>query len=552
MYGAWKIMIYRLFSIFLTVTYSCIYASEIALYENILCADYASITRQPNAEKYYKKVLRCNSSQASQSNYCKHLFEHGEFAKFIEFSQKCPNLFGQNNHDELYGFMLAQAYQAVNDPRSATLFKELANLYPGNLEIAFYALSAYLQEEQYNQVLMMIKKLYANNRQAKFHYVFNFIAYQAHYALHNYVEAKKNLQRSIILHPKFEQGWLLMAVLEERLGNIENAKRGYQYLFDITGDTLIAQKLMKLKAVETPQVDGITIIRKEIASGNFSEAQRIFDDASLKSQSAEEIEEYALLQLDIFMGQKMYSNACQYVCSQIQKSKNELWLKIGHLFYLRIPDQGIKRKFRNFLLRFANEKNELDSLLYVFDLFLRTDLTASNSRLVYSLARKIVAICRESDLTEKVIFQCTQYAWQRRDFKEVQQFLSYPQVSKATYKPLLNLAAYFYASKGSSEKLAQVYLQKLNLDTQSCDISLLDTKAFVLYKTGNFLEAFETLQSQDIMLQTDATLLRHYGKICACLGKKTQARNAFEKAFTCERDANKKRQLTRLLASLKN
>lgn len=550
MYVAWKIMVAR---IVLSLSFWCIsfYCSgQIALYENILCAEYASLTDQIDAEQYYQKVLSQTISPAAVCTYCTHLYRQKKYGKLIEFSQKYPHLFTPIN--EICGYLLALVYQATNNAQAIPLLKELARNYPGNIEIIFHALHIYVDECLYEEALAMIKKLYASNRQAKLHYVFNFIAYQAHYALHNYMDAKKNLERALLLQPKFEQGWLLISMFEERLGNIEKAKLGYEHVFDLTGDTLIAQKLMKLK--NNTQTSDVTILRarQEISSKNFKIAQKILDTICLKKMNHEQETELALLQLDIFMAQKKYGMAHTFICKQLQNSPREIWLKIGHLFYLQVPDNRIKLKFRNFLLQNAKQKNDMIMLLYVFDLFLRSEkLTLSHeAHIVYGLADNILALCKENKLMQEILFQVMYYAWKRKDMQKIDQLVLYDFVHDATHIPLINLLAYYYAGKGKSPYIASKYIRKIPTSEFSKDVSLRDTRAFILYKSGEYEAALQSLKGLEVLEQNDTTLLRHYGKICARAKKIHEAQRAIKKAIMLEIDLNKKKKLTRLLVTL--
>ena len=53
--------------------------------------------------------------------------------------------------------------------------------------------------------------------------------------MHDYKQARANIELCLESHPRFPQGWLLLAILEEQQGKIDDAVKGYSSYLEIAG-----------------------------------------------------------------------------------------------------------------------------------------------------------------------------------------------------------------------------------------------------------------------------------------------------------------------------
>lgn len=521
--------------------------THVALYENILLADYYSYAQNSVANTYYEKVLAYHNTNQAYQSYIRHLYEHKQYKQLIKLSNQRPELFASTHQSyEQNGYMLAHTLALEGHSTLAdALFKKLADTFFENYEITYYAVKAYLTSREYQEALEKIEKLFKYDNQAKYHYIFHFLRYKAYAELHNYTQALSSLQKAITLQPQFEQGWLFMAMLEEKMGNLQQAQYGYERFLELTGDRSIEQKLVTLKSkTKEHEQSVLSATKKAYKEKNYILAQELLTQYLANKVPNDDTN---LLQLDLYMAQQQYAQAYKLISQQISQKNSELWFKIGHLFYLNVPDEKNKTNFKNFLFGYAHTKNDTTALLYALDIALRAEQSSHFRVQKYSaqnFANKALKLIEDETLASKILFQVAAMYYKHRDYKKLHTILQNPIVAKTTYAPLVNFAAYFYATKGNDLALAEKYMVKLALDNPHIS----DTQALILYKKRDFAKAYEILNAARKELPTDATLLRHIAKVSAKLNKPQEAIEALERAIVYERSDYKKKRLNMLLA----
>jgi tetratricopeptide (TPR) repeat protein len=98
----------------------------------------------------------------------------------------------------------------------------------------------------------------------------------------------------------------------------------------------------------------------------------------------------------------------------------------------------------------------------------------------------------------------------------------------------LNYLAYMWAERGTNLAEAREFIQRA-LQHEPDNPAYLDTLAWVLFKQGQPAEALEVqLKAVRLMPKPDATLLDHLGDIYAALGRRDDARAAWQKSLEVE------------------
>ncbi|AWV99930.1 hypothetical protein DJ013_17835 [Arcticibacterium luteifluviistationis] len=98
------------------------------------------------------------------------------------------------------------------------------------------------------------------------------------------------------------------------------------------------------------------------------------------------------------------------------------------------------------------------------------------------------------------------------------------------YIPVLNNYSYFLAMRNKNLLKAQEMSEKL-VSLSPSNVDYLDTRAWVLFKSENYLHAKEVIESAVIYAKdVNGTVLEHYGDILYKLGDKPQAIEQWKKA----------------------
>jgi predicted Zn-dependent protease len=98
------------------------------------------------------------------------------------------------------------------------------------------------------------------------------------------------------------------------------------------------------------------------------------------------------------------------------------------------------------------------------------------------------------------------------------------------FAPLLNLLAYYYATKGKNLKEAENLMLKVL--QQETNPHFLDTQALVLYKQKKYDDAHKLLATVIKQIPQDSTVLYHLAKTMKKKGMDQEAMNTIQQAVT--------------------
>ena len=172
-----------------------------------------------------------------------------DLQKHTEIAQLIPKLDTTFNKDPDIGFLFVQVLENVGkqDEAAVRLFK-LNEEFKQNQEIAFHAAQTYLARKEPENALKVIEALLNKSTRKANNFIFYFLAAQICLQLNRKGDALEYAQKSIELHPGFDKGWLMRAMLEEQAGKITEAIEGYSNYLRLAkgGNPEIEQHLLQL------------------------------------------------------------------------------------------------------------------------------------------------------------------------------------------------------------------------------------------------------------------------------------------------------------------
>ena len=173
-----------------------------------------------------------------------------------------------------------------------------------------------------------------------------------------------------------------------------------------------------------------------------------------------------------------------------------------------------------------HNQNNLLALLYQADLYIRLQ----NNALAKEYIKKALAIAQEPKLRTKLLFQQALLLYQEQTWAEMHQALLEAQQLQPDFAPVLNLLAYYYATKTNDLEKAQALIEKaLQLDPYNTHF--LDTKAVVWYKQKHYTKAYELLVALEKQEPQDMHIKYHKAKVAYNLNNVTVAKETLNQVI---------------------
>jgi len=192
-----------------------------------------------------------------------------------------------------------------------------------------------------------------------------------------------------------------------------------------------------------------------------------------------------------------------------------------------------------------HHKNNLWVALYLADLYLQQ----KNHEKALEQLHLANTLTTDTQLQTKLSFQMGILYFEQRDFDNMKIVLEQGYHLGHNFPPLLNLLAYYYATKGKNITNSQKIL-KQGLDVDQTNPHFLDTKAVVLYKQKKYRQADKLLHQLHQQVPHDATILIHLAKVQNKLNNNIDAYKYLEQAKIYVQHAHEKHSIKKLLQKL--
>lgn len=432
------------------------------------------------ASAWYQRVFESNPSLHSYRGYLYHLDETGKYQEIVDLF---PKIKDSVQEDAKVQLIHALALEQVG--RSNASDEELIRLqakFKGDKEITFYTANKYLRSKEPENALSVIDDFLKISPRRPQNFIFYFMKSQIYSQLNKNEDALASIKQALQLHPQFDKAWLLLALLEEQAGKVQEAIQGYTSYLEITTEPNknIEQHLLQLALKQELAQKNKRMVTLDPAC--FEKAAALFERKQFRQALSTINEcltktpshvELRLLKLRTLMAMEQQTEAIQTIGQWIgEKPEDELWYKTLHLL-VRSCGRTSEAIATLKLVEKKSPKALLPAL-YLADLTLRSQ---DNHQAQHYLARALDRT-DQSSLKVKILFQLGRSYFQMNDPKRMGEVLERAHALDPNFVPVVNLLAYhtahFLKDHARAQRLISSALQK-----HPKNIHLLETQAMI-------------------------------------------------------------------------
>jgi len=500
------------------------------------------------ANAWYDEIFKSNNPVYAYKGYVHLLYDAGHYDRIVHLLPLLDKPFEQ---DPDLGLLFVQSLERLGQRAQADArIIRLSSKFPTNQEVAFHAAQAHLHRKEPENALSVIDKLLNTSVKKPNNFIFYFLKAQIYIELNNKEKALENVRLSLELHPQFDKGWLLLALLEEQAGKLDDAIKGYANFLEIAQESNkeIEQHLLML------------IFKQKVSQKNknvFVIKQSCFDKTLLlfeKKEYAKALKEVdqcfeknpkdtsvRLLKIQILNAMNKSQEAVKLLTSWILKEpKMQQWFKTLHLLYRSGTDHTLIIKALKTIEK--AQPHSLMATLYLADLYTRV----GNAQAALKQHQKALALTEKEDLQIGILFQIALTHYENHRFNDMKQVIERGRKLKKEFPPFLNLLAYYHATYGNKLDEAQKLIS-LALKHDGANPYFLDTQALIYYKEQDYDEALKILKRITRVVEKDFTILEHLGKTEFKKGMVAQSIKTIEKAQVIAQTKREKQQSEKLL-----
>ncbi|HZW61371.1 MAG TPA: tetratricopeptide repeat protein [Candidatus Babeliales bacterium] len=505
----------------------------------------------PGAQKWYQQIVKEHPSLYVYKGYIPFLFETNNFDIIARLAPTIDTAF---EHDPEIQQLIAQSMQKLGRNKEADeRFIKLNNEFKSNQIIAFQTANIYLSRKEPENALTTIDNLLNSSPKKANNFIFHFLKAQIYTQMNNKEKALESVKASLAMHPHFDKGWLLLALLEEQAGRLQEAIKGYtaflektdgthqdieQHLLQLVYKQKVAQEKTKVVMAGKPCVaQALYLFENKQYPGALNQV-----DACLKQKPQDP--ESRLLKIQILSAMNNHSQAADQLKTwMLENPNNETWFATLHL----LCKGGLQSQKAIAVLEdvaHAQPKNILP-LLYLADL--NTRLNHADTALLYH--NKALALTNDARLKTKIYFHMALLYHDQHQIELMEQALQDGYALGANFPPLLNLLAYHYASHNNKLDVAQ-QLITIALQKSKNNPHFLDTQALIYYKQENYEKALQLLTTIAQQEPHDSAILQTLGKTYHKLGETSKAVDTIKQALQLATNEHQKTECNNLLKEM--
>lgn len=496
-----------------------------------------------NANFFYDPIVSNPSSPYIYKGYVHYLHETQQWKKIVDLINSIDTIFQDDMEVQM---IFAAAFEQLGNQQACDerLIK-LYNKFKNNMDLSIATIQMYVRRKEPENALKVIEEFLSKSPDKPNNFVFYFLKSQIFVQMNKRKEALESIKKSLELYPKFDKSWLLLAILEEQAGRIEQAVQGYMHFLQETNEPKgtiknhLSQLILKYKIVPgaySPKNDCFEEAQRLKQQQKYDDAFKIIESCLKKEPQNDE---YRLFKIDLLMAQGQSLQAATTLKEWIlENPTNELFYET--LFLLNKTGFDKQRLITIFKEIQKNQPNNPLPVMYLADLYIRTNHAYAERYL-----KKAASLTKDTMTKIKTLYQLALIYYSKRQFSEAKKILLSIYDLKKDFLPALNLLAYYYASKEKNLSHGFMLIEQV-LVKDPTNPHYLDTKAFILYKQGNYQQARAILEKCFTMESNDTTILRHLAKTMYQLGNSEQARSLIAKSLTLVNNQHEKKKLTQI------
>lgn len=340
----------------------------------------------------------------------------------------------------------------------------LASKVKDNQEIAFYATQTYLRRKEPENALAVIDNYLATAQARLNTFIFYFLKAQVYLSSERKDKALIELKRSLEVHPGFDKGWLLFALLQEQKGNLTKAIKGYRTFVDLSSQpsSQVTEHLMRLifqqKMLEARKHEAyIDLSAFEQAlmlfqEKNYRKALEKIDESLIKEPRSKESR---LLKTEILYALNRAVDALKEVYAWSNtESDGGLWLELAHLIACK---NGLEKQLISLLKhRQIEEPKRLELALYLSDLYTRI---ADIPRAVCQ-HKKAFGLTHDTTLRAQILTHLALIYYNNAMLDYMPELVAQAEKLPHSFAPLFNTLAYWYATEQKNNAKAEELISR--------------------------------------------------------------------------------------------
>ncbi len=501
-------------------------------FHNYFWANYQQFGgNREETRKWYEHIFsEANHSLLNNKGYLHFLSEIGNHKKIVELMPKVERIFTKDPDIQLI-FVTALRHTGKKDDADNRLIK-LSQTFKNHTELIFNAAETLVQRKELKNALALLDEYLNSAPRRPNNFIFYFLKGQIYMRMKDFKQARNFLQQCLEAHPRFPQGWLLKAMLEEETGQLDQAIKGFSSYLELSGpNKQIERHLLGLvlKQKASQNKNNIVVLNKSC----FAKALMLFEkrqySAALQHINTclaqnENDTQMRLLKVQILTAMQSYTEVIKtLVAWSAQEPNNLMWQQTLHL--LSRTNAPIEKVINAFSALATKYPTNLATQLYLADLHTR----AGNNEQALASHKKALPLSSDARIKTRVLFQISALQYERSEYENMLQTLAELEKVNPTFAPALNLLAYYHATEGKDLAQAEELFKKAYaVDTGNPH--LLDTKGVILYKQKSYRQALKLLKPLAEKMPHDSSVHIHLAKTYAKLGHDADARKAIDHA----------------------
>ncbi|KKP36174.1 MAG: Tetratricopeptide repeat domain protein [candidate division TM6 bacterium GW2011_GWF2_32_72] len=507
------------------------------LHRQIMANYFHLDEKYQQASQLFMKNLENNAPKEAYKDYTIHLFELGQYPAILKIKEYLKDTF---DNDETIQLIFAQSLEATGKKEEAAkAYIDLAKKFKTNPEITQQAAQSLANQGKLNEALAVIDLYTQNTPHKRSHFVFEFLKSNIYLNQGKKELALDSVKKSLEIAPKFGQGWLFLAMLQEQSGQIEDAIKGYTNFLELNGSNsqielqvanLLfkqgekeqAQKFLLKSQANNPQIQMIKV-QKLYEEKKYEQALQEIEKGLKKQPENPVLRMLKVQTLSIMQKHKDILKILKKWC--LDDPQNELWFKTMHLLQRTniAKDEIIKA-----LLEI--EKKHPENLLvnlYLADMYSRT----KDFKEALKYHKQAFQLTTDARMKAKLLHHTAVLLAQDKKNNEVIDVLEKAYEIDPTYLPTTNMLAYYCATKTKNlEKAEKLITEVLKRDPNNPHF--LDTKAVILFKQNKPEEALPILKTAQKNAPKDFYIAKHLAKVYNQLGEKKLAQDSMQTAIS--------------------